>query len=213
MIYQMDGVFLTPMEITKIVHGTMHGESTAVIQSLTIDSRDCNDGGMFVCICGERLDGHAFIAEAKKNGAVCVITSHDADTAGLCEIRVADTEMALAALAKWYQEKIAPITVAITGSVGKTTTKQMTASVLAQRYATRSTVGNLNNLIGMPLTVLSLRQGDQAAVYEMGMNHKGEISRLSHIAQPDIAMITNIGTCQGRKLGNAVFSKNAGGAS
>lgn len=204
MIYQMDGVALALEEIAHIVKGSLlhGGASEAPVSSLSIDSREENPGGLFFSICGERLDGHAFVADAIRHGAVCVITSHDADTAGAAEIRVEDTTQALADLAAYYQAKIAPTTVAVTGSVGKTTTKQMICSVLSQAYTTHRTSGNFNNLIGLPLTIFGLKRESRAAVYEMGMNHRGEISRMAKTARPDIAVITNIGSSHIEYLGS-----------
>lgn len=193
---------MTPAQIAVTVRGTRMGADGSEMHALSIDSRDENPGGIFVCIPGERFDGHDFAKCAVENGAACVITQHDCDTAGATEIRVQSTERALGDLASAYRDIMDPIVVAVTGSVGKTTTKQFLYAVLNAAMPTHCTKGNFNNQIGLPLTVLGLTSSHRAAVLEMGMNHKGEIARLSEIAKPDIAVITNIGNSHIEYLGS-----------
>ncbi len=201
MIYQIDPG-LTPAQLASVTSGELRGCDGDPICSLSIDSREKNTGGVFVCIAGERFDGHDYIAAAAENGALCVITEREADTAGLCEIRVKNTERALGDIAAAHLDRIAPYVVAVTGSVGKTTTKQFLHAVLSAHMPTHRTEGNFNNQIGVPLTVLGLRPEHRAAVLELGMNHRGEIARLSEIVRPDIAVITNIGNSHIEYLGS-----------
>ncbi|MDD4772445.1 MAG: UDP-N-acetylmuramoyl-tripeptide--D-alanyl-D-alanine ligase [Eubacteriales bacterium] len=193
MICTVDGGF-TAADIVNITGGILNGDLSGEITRLTLDSRDKNEGGLFVAVRGERFDGHDFIAEAIKNGAVCYLTSrHDPVFANAAAVYVEDTVQALGALANAHRRRINPVTVAVTGSVGKTTTRQFIFSVLNQKYRTHKTEGNFNNDIGLPLTLLRLTRRHNAAVLEFGMSGPGEIAGLSRMAEPDIAVITNIG--------------------
>jgi UDP-N-acetylmuramoyl-tripeptide--D-alanyl-D-alanine ligase len=202
MLYTIDGGF-TAEEIVHITGGSLKGILTAPITQLSTDSRDKNNGGLFVAIKGERFDGHEFIGEAVKNGAVCYLTSRpDSGYYDAAAVLTDDTVAALGALANAHRRRIDPVTVAVTGSVGKTTTKQFIYSVLNEVYNTHKTEGNLNNEIGLPLTLLQLTKKNGASVLEFGMSARGEISRLSRIAEPDIAVITNIGSSHIEYLGS-----------
>jgi len=176
--------------------------------NVSTDSRTIKENELFIPIRGEKFDGHDFIEDALKAGAAGVLAQRDIN-AGLKErfsdravIRVEDTLKALRDLAKYYRSKFRIPFVGITGSVGKTTTKDMIASVLMQEYKVLKTEGNFNNEIGLPLTVFNLDSSHEAAVLEMGMNALGEISRLTAIARPRIAVITNIGLAHIGKLGS-----------
>ena len=169
------------------------------------DSTKVKKRSVFVALKGERLDGHRFVGDALQRGAACVIVHRDVDarvaaTCGATLVRVADTLKALGDLAHYRREKIAPKVIAITGSNGKTTTKEMTAAIFAEaslngqrlRGKILKTEGNFNNLVGLPLTLLRLRPSHKIAVVELGTNHPGEIRRLAEIAAPDMGIITGV---------------------
>ncbi|WP_027726136.1 UDP-N-acetylmuramoyl-tripeptide--D-alanyl-D-alanine ligase [Tuberibacillus calidus] len=175
--------------------------------SVFIDSRKHTPNGLFIPIVGERFDGHDFLEEAIKNGAVCALWQKDRPVpAQLAHdfplFFVADTTKALQQIASERRREVDPTVVAVTGSNGKTTTKDMIASVLATSFKTQKNVGNLNNHIGLPLTLCALNDDCEVIVVEMGMNHFGEIQVLSTIAEPDIAIITNIGESHIEFLGS-----------
>ena len=154
------------------------------------DTRQRMDGALFVALVGDNFDAHDYLNEAEKMGAVAVIVSKPVST-NLPTLLVDDTQTALADIAHWHLNNIKPTVVAITGSNGKTTTKNMLANILNLKAPTLATKGNLNNHLGVPMTLLTLEQKHQYAVVEMGANHLGEIAYLCNIAQPDIAVVTN----------------------
>ena len=182
----------------------LSGDSAAVVTGVTTDSRAASDGQLFIPLTGERFDGHAYIDGALSAGAAGCLTARVPETMqpGKFYIQVADTRLALKALAAWYRSRFTLPVVQITGSAGKTTTKEMIAAVLTQKYETLRTEGNLNNDIGAPLTLLRLMSEHQAAVIETGMNHFGEIRYLGEMVRPDIAVITNVGDAHIENLGN-----------
>lgn len=186
-------------EIAAAVGGTASGE--AEISGVCIDSRLAKQGEMYIAINGERFDGHDFTASALENGAVAAMIHHDVDCDGNF-VRVDDTHQALMKLANYMRNKFDIPVVGLTGSVGKTTTKEMTAAVLSEKYNTLKTEGNLNNNIGLPRTLLRMEDDTQAAVIEMGMSNRGEISELSKIAEPTLAIISNIGVSHMESLGS-----------
>ena len=194
----------TAREICAAVGGTLVQDSGAPVTGVTTDSRAVQPGQLFIPLVGERFDGHAYIAKALEGGAAGCLTAAAPETLlpGKLYIQVADTRLALKALASWYRDKFDLPVVQVTGSAGKTTTKEMIASVLSQRYNTLRTEGNFNNDIGAPLTLLRLMPEHQAAVIETGMNHFGEIRYLGEMVQPDIAVITNVGDAHIENLGN-----------
>ena len=186
-------------EIARAVGGTANGE--AEISGICIDSRLCEDGLLYIAIHGENFDGHNFTASALGNGATAAMIHHDVDCEGLF-IRVDDTREAFLRLANWFRSTYDIPVVGLTGSVGKTTTKEMTWAVLSEKYNTIKTEGNLNNDIGLPRTLMRFEEDTQAAVIEMGMSNKGEISVLSKTAEPTIAIISNIGVSHMESLGS-----------
>ncbi len=195
----------TVREICAAVGGTLlQGEGDALITGVTTDSRAVSAGQLFIPLTGERFDGHAYIDVALTAGAAGCLTARTPETLlpGKAYVQVADTRLALAALAAWYRSRFDLPVVQITGSAGKTTTKEMVAAVLSQRYDTLKTQANFNNDIGTPLTLLGLAPHHQAAVIETGMNHFGEIRYLGAIVRPDIAVITNVGDAHIENLGN-----------
>ena len=195
----------TVRELCAAVDGTLlEGDEAACITGVTTDSRAASDGQLFIPLTGERFDGHAYIDSALSAGAAGCLTARAPETlrAGKFYVQVADTRLALAALAAWYRGRFTLPVVQITGSAGKTTTKEMVASVLAQRYRTLKTQANFNNDIGTPLTLLGLTHDHQAAVIETGMNHFGEIRYLGAMVRPSVAVITNVGDAHIENLGN-----------
>ena len=194
----------TAREICAAVGGTLLQDSGAPVTGVTTDSRAVQPGQLFIPLVGERFDGHAYIGKALDGGAAGCLTAAAPETLlpGKLYIQVADTRLALKALASWYRNKFDLPVVQVTGSAGKTTTKEMIASVLSQRYNTLRTEGNFNNDIGAPLTLLRLMPEHQAAVIETGMNHFGEIRYLGEMVRPDIAVITNVGDAHIENLGN-----------
>ena len=191
-------------EIAYWAGGTLRGGERAQASAVCTDSRSMKPGDLFVALRGDKFDGHTFVAEAARLGAVGAIVDEVAP--GLPEefavIEVPDTLRALQELAMNYRRSLPMQVVGLTGSSGKTTTKDMTASVLSRRFQVARTEGNLNNHIGLPLTILRARGSDQAGVFEMGMNHPGEIAPLAAIAGPDVAIITNIGMAHIEHMGS-----------
>ncbi len=183
----------------KAVNGSLTKDGS--FRGVYTDSRKAVKGALFVALEGERFDGHDFIENAEKDGAAAVIARKKTDCS-LPVIYVEDTKRALLDLAEYYRGLFDIPVIALTGSVGKTTTKEMTALVCASKYKTLKTEGNLNNDIGMPLTLFGLEEDTQAAVIEMGMNHAGEISVLTSVAKPSAAIITNIGVSHIENLGS-----------
>jgi len=183
-------------EAARVLSGTLKG-TNARFSGVSTDSRAVGAGDLFVALKGERFDGHAYVGEAARLGAVGALTSRHVTERGVAlpQVVVADTRLGLGALAGDWRRRFAIPLVALTGSNGKTTVKEMLAAILAQHAGSRdavlATAGNLNNDIGMPLTLLALRPGHRYAVIEMGMNHEGEIDYLARIARPAVALVNN----------------------
>ncbi len=193
-------MILTLQEITEAVGGKLYGNGHAVICGISTDSRKAVEGEIFVALRGERFDGHDFIPDvAEKCSAVLTEVKTDLMDC----IVVPDTLKALGVLSAYWKKKVnPPITVGVTGSVGKTTTKELIASVLKEKYKTHFTEGNLNNHIGVPITLIRIEEGCEAVVCEMGMSGKGEIEYLTGLVRPNLAVITNIGTSHMELLGS-----------
>ncbi len=177
------------------------------IKTIMTDSREKCEHALFVPIVGENFDGHDFLIQAIENGAVATLWQKSRPLPKKIPInfmiyQVEDTIAALQKLAHKYRLHVNPKVIAITGSNGKTTTKDMVIAILQTTYVTHGTKGNFNNAIGLPLTILSMPQNTEMLVVEMGMDHFGEIALLTHIAQPDIAIITNIGESHIEFLGS-----------
>jgi len=189
-------------EIAKITDGELFYSSSELIKNISLDSREIEAGTLFVAIKGERFDGHDFIGKAFEDGAAAIVCERIPYKVKGNVILVDDSLHAFGSLAKNHKRVIAPLTVGITGSVGKTTTKQFIYSVLKEKYTTHKTDGNFNNEIGMPITILRMPCDTEALVLEMGMSFKGEISRLTRIAEPDIAVMTNVGSSHIENLGS-----------
>ena len=178
--------------ISQLCRGRLLGED-AYVTGIVRDNREIRGGEMFVAICGEKFDGHDFAYDAEEKGAAAVLVSREISGLRIPQIIVEDTITALGEIAKGYLETLSLRRVCITGSVGKTTTKEMCASVLSAAFQTHKTQGNYNNNIGLPLTVFGLDKSHEAAVFEIGTNHFGEILPLTMIAAPEVAVITTIG--------------------
>lgn len=190
---------MTLAEIIHAVDGSYGFPSDTFIDNISTDTRTLKKGSVFVALKGDNFDGHNYGAKAMELGAEAVIAERAIDGARC--IIVDSTHKALLDLAAYYRRKFDIPLVGITGSVGKTTTKEMISLVVSEKYNTLKTEGNLNNEIGLPLTLFGLEKKHTAAVIEMGMSHLGEISRLSLCAQPTVAVITNIGFSHIENLG------------
>ncbi len=198
------------IEIAEAVSGKLlNGDPNAVAAGVCIDSRKAERGQVFFALAGQRVDGHAYLEDAVMAGcSVLVVSNMDATVSAFAEnrgvvvIRVDNTEIALQDLAKYYLSLFPIRKIAVTGSTGKTTTKEMLYRILTEKYQTVRNLDNYNNLIGMPLSVFDIAEGTEAAVFEMGMDRPGEIHRLCDIVRPDIALITNIGLSHIEHLGS-----------
>ena len=177
----------------------MAGDPAILIKSVSSDSRDLGEASLFVPLVGERFDGHDFIARLaaeKKIAAFLTMKKEHAeitDSTGVPAVLCADTLAALGSLASGHRQRVNSRVIGITGTNGKTTTKELLHALLSPRYNTLKNIKNYNNEIGVPFTLLSLEPGHEFAVIEMGMNHSGELDRLSRIVRPDISVITNVG--------------------
>lgn len=193
----------TVKELCAAVGGTLLQESGAVVTEVSTDSRSIPAGALFVPLAGERFDGHDYLDAALNSGAAGCLTAKK--PASLLKdkfyIQVPGTLEALKALASWYRARFDLPMVQVTGSAGKTTTKEMIAAVLSQRFSTLKTQANFNNAIGTPMTLLNLAPEHQAAVIETGMNHFGEIRYLGEMVRPTVAVITNVGDAHIENLG------------
>lgn len=196
---------LSVKEIISAVDGICihEGNANESIEVITTDSRSEVTNGLFVPLKGDRFDGHQFIEGVYQNGVIATLTMEDEVVdSRLWTIKVKDTRMALLDLGRYYRNLFTLPVVGITGSVGKTSTKEMIAAVLSGKWCVHKTEGNFNNEIGLPLTLFKMNKSHEAAVIEMGMNHFDEIHRLSLTAMPEVAVITNVGTSHIENLGS-----------
>jgi len=181
------------------------GDEDTEFKGISIDSRNIEDGYLFIPIKGERFDGHSFIESALSNGARGTLTNKKMDgkiSSKKCIIMVEDTLKALQDVAKYFLKKANIPVVAVTGSTGKTTTKELIYSVLSQKYKVLKNKGNFNNHIGLPLTLLNIEEEHEMIILEMGMSNRGEIDLLARITTPEVGVITNIGICHIENLGS-----------
>ncbi len=190
-------------EISQAVSGKVCSRGADLFGGVSTDTRKVKAGDLFVALVGETFDGHQFVEQAFERGAVGAIVSKDIPAAeGKTVIRVGDTLLAYQNIARLYRERFDCPFVAITGSNGKTTTKDMVASVLEHCRAICKTQANFNNEIGLPFTLLSMKEDDEAAVVEMGMRGLGQIAQLTRIAHPTIGVVTNVGETHMEILGS-----------
>ena len=196
---------LTLENITQVCSGTYYGPAGKLqeeVSSIITDSRKADKGCLFVPIVGERVHAHKFIPQVMAAGALATLSERVLEQADFPYIVVESSLQAVKDIAEFYLKQLEIPVVGITGSVGKTSTKEVIASVLSQKYRTLKTQGNFNNELGLPLTVFRLRDEDEMAVLEMGISDFGEMTRLARIARPDTCVITNIGTCHLENLGD-----------
>lgn len=189
---------MTLRAMTEACNGVYYGNEANLekeVSDITTDSRKVTKGSLFIAICGERTDGHKYIDGCFEAGALCVISEKELPGQKNSYIRVKSSLQALKDLALLYRNNLDIKVVGITGSVGKTSTKETISYVLEEKYKVLKTEGNFNNEIGLPLTVFRLRDDDEIAVLEMGISDFGEMTRLTAIACPDVCVITNIGWC------------------
>lgn len=182
-------------EILSAVNGKLLcGADSVVVSSVSTNSKEVKEGSLFIPIKGEKFDAHNFIEDAFKAGAIATLTSnHDKMDSDKIYIKVNDTKKALQDLAAYYRRKFNIPVIGITGSVGKTSTKEMISAALSSKFNVLKTSGNLNGQIGLPLTIFNLESQHDVAVLEMGISEPCEMDRLSYIAKPDYAVMTNIG--------------------
>jgi UDP-N-acetylmuramoyl-tripeptide--D-alanyl-D-alanine ligase len=209
-------VFSSLKTIARVIHSSLDQVPDPLwehcVTDITTDSRAITDGCLFVALVGERFDGHDFVSEALAQGARAAIVQrhHPAlGDAGLSILPVPDTLAAYQSLGQWWRTQQSAAIVAITGSVGKTTTKELIAAALATEGQVLKTEANYNNEIGVPKTLLHLRPDHRFGVIEMGMRGPGEIALLTQIATPDVAVITNVGTAHIGRLGSEQAIANA----
>lgn len=200
---------MTLANIAQAVGGMLHTEMLPAglsadhteASSVVHNSRQLEQGGIFIAMRGERVDGHSFINQVFEAGALGVICEEAPAQPKGAYILVENSFQALKDLAEYYRSQLDLKVVGITGSAGKTSTKEFVASVLSQRYRVLKTEKNYNNEVGLPLTVLQIREDCEITVLEMGISDFGEMHRLSKIAKPDVCLITNIGQCHLENLG------------
>lgn len=196
---------MTLEAIAQACNGIYCGDSSFAqqeIEGIVIDSRQVDPGFLYIPIVGERVDGHSFIPEVFDKGAACTLTEQPLPDITQPYIKVASTKQAIKDIAAYYRTVSKIKVIGVTGSVGKTSTKEMLAAVLGQKFNVLKTEGNFNNEIGLPLTVFRIRPEHEIAILEMGIDSFGEMHRLSEIAKPDICVITNIGYCHLENLGD-----------
>jgi len=211
----MDNGHPLPWTLSEILKATggelLFGDQTRGFAKVSIDSRNISPGDLFVAIVGEAHDGHGFAKDVVEQGVGGLVVAKEKtgdlpvsawQSQNIACVAVSDTTRALGDLAAFHRARADAALIAITGSNGKTTTRQMTAAVTARKFNTLSTIGNYNNLIGVPLTLLRLAPGHRWAVVELGTNRPGEIARLAQISSPDIGVITNIGPAHLEGLGS-----------
>ena len=189
---------LTPENIAKACGGTMVNCENILgreVTAVTTDSRKVTEGCLYIPMKGAKFNGHDFIPQVMESGALLSLTEKDEAADGFPYIKVKRTDIAIQRIAEFYRVELGIPVVGITGSVGKTSTKEMIAAVLSQKYNVLKTAGNFNNNLGLPLTIFRIMEEHEIAVLEMGISHFGEMTDLARTARPNTMVITNIGTC------------------
>ena len=197
----------TPIhQLANSVHGNLHcGDAADLVTNVSTDTRTIRSGSAFFALEGENFDAHHFLDKAAASGAAVLVVERvpeGVDFGSAAVVVVKDTLCALQAFAAWYIRQLDVEVIGITGSNGKTSTKDFALAVLSERFKVNATKGNLNNHIGLPLSVLATEEDDEVCILEMGMNHAGEIAPLCEIARPKIGIITNVGTAHIEFLGS-----------
>lgn len=186
---------LTTQQIAEILNAKLIGNGETMVETTSTDTRQAVENGLFFALKGENFDAHHYLENAVAQGCVAVVVEHECEI-NVPQIVVADTRLALGKLAKWLKAKLNPKTVAMTGSSGKTTVKEMAAKILQKMAACEEevlyTFGNLNNDLGVPMTLLRLTEQHKYAVIELGANHIGEIAYTTEIAKPDACLVNNV---------------------
>ena len=187
---------LTTQQLAQILNADLIGDEQVVVENINTDTRKSVYNSLFFALKGEHFDAHQYLDKAVEQGATALVVQQANTEIATPQLVVADTRLALGQLAKWLREKINPRTVAMTGSSGKTTVKEMTASILQQTAGNPEAVlftnGNFNNDIGVPLTLLRSTEQHKFAVIELGANHQGEIDYTTQLAQPEAALVNNV---------------------
>lgn len=192
----------TVAEMMAVTGGRLlQGSPAAPVYGFAFDSRKVRPGDCFVAMPGERVDGHDYAARAAEAGATCVIVGRSVAARGTALVEVPDPLLALGQLGRYHRERFGVQVVGVTGSVGKTTTKEMIGAVLEQRFAVFRSKGNFNSEVGLPITLMDLDEGPEVAVLEMGMRALGEIEYLVSIARPSVGVVTNVGITHLELLG------------
>ena len=195
----------TVRQFKDACHARYFGPEEVLDQELSAvetDSRGVTKGTLFVAIPGERVDGHKFIPDIYAKGAACALSQQELTDPAGPYLLVEDTQQALKEAAESYRQTLGIPVIGITGSVGKTSTKEMVASILSQKFNVLKTQGNFNNELGVPLTIFRIGEEHEVAVIEMGMNHYGEMHRLSKMVRPTHCLFTNIGVAHLEFLGS-----------
>lgn len=186
---------ITLNKLAEILKGQLIGDENIVVENVSTDTRQQTQNGLFFALKGEKFDAHHYLNAAVEQGCIAVVVDHQCDIS-VPQIVVADTRIALGMLGAWVKSEVNPLTVAMTGSSGKTTVKEMTASILQQTASTPDAVlftqGNFNNDIGVPLTLLRLEAKHQFAVIELGANHQNEIAYTTNLVHPNVALVNNV---------------------
>ncbi|MCP4679943.1 MAG: UDP-N-acetylmuramoyl-tripeptide--D-alanyl-D-alanine ligase [Deltaproteobacteria bacterium] len=189
-------------EVARLTRGSIFGEAGLIVERVETDSREDVTGALFVAIKGERFDGHDFLHDVARRGAVAVLVEKSVSGLSIPQVVVGSTLFALASLGLARREQLKGPVVAITGSSGKTTTRRLLASIASKRYRTHQPIRNFNNHIGVPLTLLALEARHEAAVIELGCSDFGEIEHLTKCANPDVGLVTNVGPAHLERLGD-----------
>ncbi len=196
-------ILITPVIAAQVMAGEYHGDAaggSTPVTSFILDNREARPGAMFFALKGERTDGHKYAPAALAAGAVCCVCERPIEKEPY--ILVSNVQAALQALAAWYRKQLTLPIVAVVGSVGKTTAKEMIAAVLSVRFHTHKTPKNLNSQLGVPLTVLAIQPQHEAAVIEMGISEFGQMDTLGAVVQPDMVVFTTVASCHLEFLGD-----------
>lgn len=194
--------------VAAAINGTLRGNGADKISGVALDTRQLQQGALYFAFKGQHVDGHDLLTQAQQAGAVAAVVTHFVEHP-LAQIQVANSKEALGQLARHWRSRLSAKVVAITGSNGKTTVKEMLAAILKEHGKTAATSGNLNNDLGLPLSVLNIDRDCQYAVLEMGANHFGEIDYMCAIAKPDVAVVNNVGSAHLEGFGSLAGVANA----